>query len=270
MTLQSLHMHTRYDDGRDAPRAMIEAALEAGLCGAGVSLHSPLPFANDWAAREEDVSRFLLEMRALREEYAGRIPVYAGLEWDALSPAAFAGFDYVIGSVHHLTAGGTTYSLDESADALARCVCEGFSDDEDAAARAYFERVGEAARTPGVAIVGHLDLIAKFSETSPLFCAPSAAYQRAALEAAEIACSADRLVEVNTGAISRGLRTTPYPDETLLRALARMGARIVLTTDAHRAQDVAFGLADAAALARACGFTQHWILADGAFVPARL
>ena len=270
MTSQNLHAHTRYDDGRDTPRAMVEAALSVGLDSLGISLHSPLPFENEWAAREEHTDAFLREMRALREEYAGRVAVYAGLEWDALSPRDFAGYDYVIGSVHHLCAGGETYPVDQSAQALRRCVERGFGGDVEEAARQYFAQVGALADVPQVDIVGHIDLITKFCEQDRLFDEAGAAYREAALDALSRVCAAGKIVEINTGAISRGYRATPYPARFLLEAIARMGGRVTISADAHRAQDIAFGFAQARELAGACGFKEIWILKEKEFVPVRL
>lgn len=270
MIRQNLHAHTTYDDGHDAPRAMVEAGLSAGLASVGLSLHSPLPFENGWAAKPGTEAAFLREMRALREAYAGRAPVYAGLEWDALSAPDFAGYDYVIGSVHYLTADGRICPVDANARATRTWLQEAFSGDADEAARLYFARVGALADVARVDIVGHFDLLTKFDERERFFDEGSPVYRAAALGAMERLHAAGKIFEINTGAISRGHRTTPYPARTLLEALARMGGRVTLSSDAHRTADVAFGLEDAAALARACGFRTCWILDGSAFVPVEL
>ena len=86
---------------------MIRACLAAGMDSAGISIHSPLPFANGWAAKAENVAPFLHEMRRLKAKYAGQIAVYAGVEWDVLSDAGWLEpFDYAIGSAHFLPVGG--------------------------------------------------------------------------------------------------------------------------------------------------------------------
>ena len=81
---------------------------------------------------------------------------------------------------------------------------------------------------------------------------------------------AGKLFEINTGAISRGYRQTPYPAEPLLRLLREMDGKILFTADAHRACDVAFGYAEAVELARRCGFDTFWRLTEEGFVPAPL
>ena len=47
-TRQNLHMHSLWDDGRNSCREMLAACREQGLAAGGISLHSPMPFANDW------------------------------------------------------------------------------------------------------------------------------------------------------------------------------------------------------------------------------
>ena len=306
MTLQNLHAHTRYDDGSDTPRAMVEAALAAGMPSVGISLHSPLPFQNGWAAKPERVAAFYREMRARRGEYAGRIDVYAGLEWDILSgvemllgsgaatdgqalpggcPKAAGedvphdsgntclladGCDYVIGSVHYILFDGARCAVDKSADTTRAWLRDVFGGDVDEAARRYFAQVGSLAYAEQVDVVGHFDLLTKFDEQEHFFDASRLAYRTAARSAMERLCAAGKIFEINTGAISRGYRTTPYPSRELLCELARMGGRVTVSADAHRAQDIAYGLEDAAALARACGFRELWFLQNKAFIPVRL
>ena len=122
------------------------------------------------------------------------------------------------------------------------------------------------ADDPRLDIVGHFDLITKFDEPHTRYpiVPPSA---RAAMERL---IRAGKIFEINTGAISRGYRQTPYPAEPLLRLLREMDGKILFTADAHRACDVAFGYAEAVALARRCGFDTFWRLTEEGFVPAPL
>ena len=98
--MQNLHAHSVFCDGKNTPEEMIRACLAAGMDSAGISIHSPLPFANGWAAEAENVAPFWAEMRRLKAAYAGRIAVYAGVEWDVLSDEKWLEpFDYAIGSL---------------------------------------------------------------------------------------------------------------------------------------------------------------------------
>ena len=41
------------------------------------------------------------------------------------------------------------------------------------------------------------------------------------------------MFEVNTGAITRGMRKTPYPSEHLLHALKKQDVKLTLSSDSH-------------------------------------
>ena len=134
----------------------------------------------------------------------------------------------------------------------------------------YFESVCRSIMdTPGQ-IAGHIGLVSKFNEGNRMFDAGSPRYLRPAKEALRCAVERDLLVEVNTGAMSRGYRTEPYPGRALLEHLHDLGGRIILTTDCHRAEWVDCGLAQAAQLARECGFRESWIWKDGGFQAVEL
>lgn len=53
LMVQNLHAHSVFCDGKNTPEEMIRACLAAGMDSAGISIHSPLPFANGWAAKAE-------------------------------------------------------------------------------------------------------------------------------------------------------------------------------------------------------------------------
>ena len=126
------------------------------------------------------------------------------------------------------------------------------------------------ARVKEVDIVGHYDLLTKFDEQWTFFDPDSPRFRAAATDAMDLLIAAGKIFEINTGAISRGYRTTPYPSETLLRELFARGAKVTISADAHRTQDVAFGFAQAEALARRCGYREAWQFSKTGFVAVPL
>lgn len=70
--------------------------------------------------------------------------------------------------------------------------------------------------------------------------------------------AAGKIFEINTGAISRGYRSTPYPAPELLRHLNAIGGRITVSSDAHSAAAICCAFDKAEALAQSCGFTELW------------
>ena len=80
--------------------------------------------------------------------------------------------------------------------------------------------------------------------------------------------AADNMIfEINTGAISRGYRTAPYPSENLLYELRKLEGRITVTSDAHDTSCIDYGYDEAVYLAKQCSFDRIWLLDEGGFVP---
>ncbi len=266
---QDLHAHSTFDDGKSSCEEMVRAAAAAGLESFGISAHSPLA-GRSWTVPRDRLDDLRREMARLRRAYEGQIRVYTGLEYDIESEADFAGFDYVIASVHILRAGGREWPVDNRrADALGM-IRTAFHGAADAAAAFYFSRVKTIAGIPGADIVGHFDLLTKFNEQGPVYDTSSFAYRRAALDAMEALVKAGKIFELNTGGVSRGYRTGFYPEPFLLEALREMGGKLTISSDSHAAGTVAFAFKEAEEAAVRAGFRSLWTLTDRGFAETPL
>lgn len=270
---QNLHTHTTFGDGKHTPEEMALGAIRAGCRSLGFSEHSPMPPEADpdsWAMGAEQEAGYRAEVLRLKEAYRDRLEICLGLELDADSPAPREPYDYLIGSVHGIWKDGRCLSVDASPESLARDVREHFGGDYYAFAAACFRREAELADRTGCQIVGHFDLITKFNEGGRLFDEEAPRYRNAALEALEALMEHDVIFEINTGAISRGYRTVPYPAPFLLRAIRERGGRICITSDTHHAETITCAFPQAAALADSCGFREAWVLTEDGFRPVGL
>ena len=270
MIRQNLHTHTVFDDGKNTPAEMAQAALDAGLTSLGFSGHSTLPWENDWCLTPERVPEYLATVEGVKRDFTGRLAVYSGLEWDAASEQDVHGFDYVIGSVHHVFAEGKPISVDESPEITRAAIDRLFHGDAAALAEAYYAAVRALAEVPFVDIVGHFDLLTKFDEKHGLFDETAPRYRDAAMGALEALVHADKIFEVNTGAIARGWRTVPYPAAFFLRELNARNARVLVSSDAHSAVGVACAFPETEALLREIGFRERWELTDRGFAAVAL
>ena len=253
MRRQNLHCHTDFDDGADSPEMMVRAALMAGLASIGISVHCPLPEEDTWCCAPSDEEAYIAEMRRLQELYAGKIDVWCGMEYDVDAPRrSVPPYDYIIGSCHLLDGIPFDYDPDTAAHLIA------YFGGADTAAQRYYEKLCLMAKYPEISIVGHFDLPTKYNERVPLYDTESRAYRDAAFAAMERLNAAEKIFEINSGAISRGWRTTPYPSEELLRHLKTIGGRICISSDAHRTADIDFAFDRSEALALSCGFTELW------------
>jgi len=234
MIREDFHVHTSLCDGRDTPAAMAEAAWREGLTALGFSGHAHTPFDESWCMSVENTARYRAEVARLREEYRGRLSIRCGIEQDLYADPP-AGYDYVIGSVHYLKKDGVCLPVDESAALLRQAAAEHFGGDLLALCEAYFEAVGTVAEQTGCDIIGHFDLVTKFNETGALFDERDPRYVAAWQRAAERLLAAKVPFEINTGAMSRGYRSQPYPAEPILLWLRDRGASFVLSGDTHSA-----------------------------------
>lgn len=80
----NFHSHTQFCDGRVPMAEMAAAAVGEGFLHWGFSPHSPIPIPSPCNMRREDTAAYFSEIERLREKYAGRIELYAGMEIDYL------------------------------------------------------------------------------------------------------------------------------------------------------------------------------------------
>ena len=343
----NLHMHTTYCDGKDTAEAMTLAAIGEGLKTAGFSGHSFTPHDTSYCMSRELTQKYIEEIRALREKYAGRIRILLGTELDRYSDIDLSPYDYRIGSVHYIFseegrrkrdeilarhAGGAAKGApdkeiaasDAEMQSLVKfkdwspvddcpedlCVFAfgegaGCADAEDRkadpewrkakmleAAELYFDTVGGIVTATDCDIIGHFDLLTKFTEgwgfgpagnivskagcgaaefVSDLFDTSDERYitawkkavdrifddcaeryrngYRNRLEEPGVLQAGDKPVfEINTGAISKGYRTVPYPAADQIGYIKSRGGVLILSSDSHAAGTVCSGFEEFAYL----------------------
>ncbi|MGX8698937.1 MAG: histidinol-phosphatase [bacterium] len=234
MILRDLHVHTTFCDGKSTPEEIVLAAIEKGMTTLGFSGHSHTAFDKSWCMSVSGTAAYRREVARLREKYRGQIEILCGVEQDYFSDASTEGYDYVIGSVHYVRIGEEYIPIDESPELLARF------DPYELAAR-YYALVGDVVEKTGCQIIGHFDLITKFQEVCSRFDEADPRYVRAWQAAAERLIPTGAAFEINTGAISRGYRTSPYPALPILSYLKAHGARLLLSSDSHHRDTLLYG-----------------------------
>lgn len=248
------HTHTVLCDGKDTPEAMVKAAIARGFSHIGFSAHAHTPCDESYCLSAEKTAEYKQTVAALKEAYKGQITVLCGIEQDRYSDLPVDDYDYVIGSVHYIQVAGQYIPVDETAAILQKAAAEYFGGDMLALAEAYYKTVAELAITRP-SIIGHLDLITKFNQNNALFDESDPRYLAAAKGAIDALLPLRVPFEVNTGAISRGYRDTPYPAAPLLRYIGEQGGRVILSGDAHSAAGLGFQFEEWQALATQCGCT---------------
>ncbi len=235
-----LHTHTVYCDGKDTTEEMARAALSLGLDCLGFSGHGYAPYDTDCCMTREGAAAYRAEIAALRDRYAGRLRVFCGVEQDYWSEEATADYEYVIGSVHYVKKDGEMLCIDDTPERT-KAAAEGhFGGDWYALAEAYFKTVADVVERTRCDIIGHFDLISKFNEKEPMFDPSHPRYVKAWQSALDALLPYGKPFEVNTGAMSRGWRTSPYPDADMLAYIRSGGGRLVLSSDSHSARTIGY------------------------------
>lgn len=267
----SVHTHSTMCDGKNTLEEMAQAAFQAGCVSFGASGHSHTPLPEDAGeVLPADMTAYRAEVLRLREEYAGRMDVLLGIELDNVADVTAEGFDYWIGSAHHMRdPEGGWHAVDWSREALERSFRESFKGDSLLMTERYYDEVRRVAER-GPTILGHIDLIAKFNGDGYFFDEEAPGCRAAALAALHAADPKETLLEINTGAMSRGYRTAPYPAPGLLRAARERHIPICITSDCHSRANLLHAFPQAAELAKAAGYRERMILTKQGFVPVGL
>lgn len=259
----NFHTHTTFCDGESTAEEMVLSAIEKGFSAIGFSAHGTTPF--DLRYCMQDTEGYIAEIRRLKEQYKERIEIYLGIEEDAGAPVDRSRFDYIIGSSHYLLAKGEYLPIDSGYDYFARCL-SAFGGNPLLLAEAYYSAFCNYIRERKPDIIGHFDLITKYEETNPSGLLEDSRYHEIAEKYLKEAVKSGCIFEVNTNAVAKGYRATPYPYENLLRLLQRLDAKIILSSDSHRADTLDFDFSKTKVRLKELGFARLYTLSKGKFI----
>jgi histidinol-phosphatase (PHP family) len=244
----------------------------------GFSSHAPIyrktGFHTDWHIQEDRLEAYLDTVRRVRRQWEGKIRVFLGLEIDYI-PGLMGpgdkdyqalGLDYRIGSVHYvIPPQGAPFTVDDSPAVFEKGIREGFSDDPEALVEAYWDTVEGMIQAGGFDILGHTDLIKKNNSPDQgkrWFSLESPGYQRRMQDIAQRIGASSLVVEVNTGGLNRYKLPEPYPSGALLQRLQAKQVPVIITADAHKAEDLDGHYEEARQTLLQAGYT-HAVLFEG-------
>lgn len=254
----NFHTHTTYCDGTSTAEETVIAAINKGFTALGFSGHAYTPFDTSYCMSKEDTENYKAEITELKKKYAGKIDLYCGLEMDYFSEIDTSGFDFLIGSVHYVKKNGMYYAVD-GAD-MNKNVQRGYNGDYYAFAEDYFALVSRVVEKTGADIIGHFDLVTKFNEGEKLFSENNPRYQNAWEKALKALIPFGKPFEINTGAMQRGYRSTPYPSVPILKKIKEYGGTVIISSDCHQAEAVDFAFGEAVKAAKQSGFCEQDVI----------
>ena len=224
MELKNFHTHTTYCDGKNTAEETLLAAINQGFTALGFSGHSHTSIDPSYCMTTDETRRYIDELKALREKYADKIRIYIGLEADLYTDETdLSEFDYTIGSVHYVKAG--QHQIDY--------VNKYFGGSFISFSQAYYENVAKLGEKINPSFIGHFDLVTKFNENDCLFSTKDPRYIEAWQAAADELLKLKVPFEINTGAIARNCRVTPYPALDIAEYITERGGEFILSSDCH-------------------------------------
>lgn len=261
------HTHTYCSPDSDAPAAlMLARAQELGIRAYALTDHIelcrfyPQGFYAVKARNEEDffdyAARYEQSMQQnqmAKELYRGEMQIISGIEMGepnadfALAESLLQDkrLDFVIASLHELPDKLDFYFLDYA------------QEDVDALLDAYFAELLKICRWGKFDVLGHLTYPMRYLADAGIPVDPAKWRDRAA-ECLKAVIRNGRGIEINTSGF-RQKYGKPFPDRDYLELYRDLGGSILtLGSDAHSPEDVGGGIAEGAALAKACGFEKAY------------
>ena len=263
MIKQNIHTHSTYADGINSIEEMIQKAIEKHFTVLGFSEHAYVPF-DDCCMSPESTEEYIQEVRRLQEKYKDQIAIYLGLEQDAgyRDPHPEV-YDYRIGSAHYLHHNGEYISVDYDCPTALKLIHEWYEDDFLAYAKAYYDGLMQMKDWQEVDIIAHLDLLMKYNEDESFYSFTDSRYINLACDC--IDALSHKIFEVNTGAIARGYRKTPYPEKHLLQYMKEKNIQICLNSDCHNADYLDCAFLQSKELIQSVGYKQLVTLTANGF-----
>lgn len=269
-TRSNLHTHTTYCDGRNSMEEMVQAAIALGFRSLGFSSHAYTGASYDVCGIKKDrIDSYFAEIDSLQKKYEGQIRLYKGFEIEGYVPFIDPRLDFSIGSIHVFQTPLGLREIDNTPEIFQSAI-DAFKGNVWQLLEGYFEDMVRYACTSEYDITGHFDLVTKFIEKHPMFDDSDPRYVDMAISAIDRICQKGKIIEVNTGAIARGYRSSPYPAAFILRRILQDKAPVTISSDCHRASTLAQSFDEAEDLLKSIGFKEQAELTDSGFMMTAL
>lgn len=265
----NFHTHSQYCDGKSRIEEFVEEAIAHHYTHLGFSSHAPLPFA-DFGIREEEIPHYLSEIASQAQKHTN-LNLFSALECDYIPglTTTFSHFkeqynlDYIIGGIHQVKGpqcqlwfidGGERERYDEGLHRI-------FHDDVKAAVTAFWEQTFEMIETQEMDIIAHVDKI-KMHNQNRFFKEDEAWYLQLVDHCIDLIHQKGVVVEINTRGIYKKRSPDFYPSDYILTALAKLDTPMIISTDAHRYNELSLCYDEAKAKLKSMGIHRLFYLND--------
>lgn len=270
------HTHSLYCDGKSTLEEHVREAEKCGLLQLGFSSHSSVPFENNFAISEERIPEYVKEIDHLQQKTD--ITLLKSLECEFV-PGITKDFDvwhttynldYVIGGVHLVQPphGDGLWFIDGSKQEIYdNGLRELFNNDIKAAVTAFWEQTFEMLETQHLDIIAHFDKI-KMHNRDRFFTEDENWYKVLADKAIQLIKRHDVIIEVNTRGLYKKRCDHFYPSTELLMKARKADIPVIVSSDAHKAEELTLFVPEALEELQRCGFdhTARFDVEKGRFV----
>jgi histidinol-phosphatase (PHP family) len=248
--LADYHMHTplcRHAEGWPLDYARV--AAERGLAEIGFSDHNPMPSPfDDWRMLIEELPRYLDAVAEARAAFPA-LKIKLGLECDFIPGqekwierlGGMAEWDYLIGSVHYLP-GGWEVDNPKYIGRHSGSACGDIW-------AGYWKTYGQCIASGLFDFVAHPDLPKKFGFR------PAGDLRRYYEPAIAALAKAGIAFEINTAGLRKEC-AEQYPAMDFIELARGAAVPLVISSDAHKPDEVGHGFEAALALAKSAGYTE--------------
>jgi len=261
----NLHTHSRFCDGKEEPETYVHKAMELGFHTLGFSSHSPVPFENTFALKEEQMSEYFSTILKLREKFRDQIKLLLALEIDYI-PGITRDFDdlmdagnldYSIGGVHLVREPGieALWFIDGSRqETYDKGLQQLYRGNARKGVEAYYRQLLEMAATQRPDIIAHLDKI-KMHNKDRFFSEEDQWYKDLVWKTLKfIAAETDCIIEVNTRGLYKKRADTFFPGPAILEQAHHLKIPVTISTDAHHPDELSLFFPEAVSLLKEIGF----------------
>lgn len=275
----NFHTHSIFSDGKSTPDDVVVEAINQGLKAIGFSDHSPVPFENSFAIKNDGIDNYITTIRSLREKYKNQIDVYCSMEMDFIpgivkdfkQTKETLGLDYMIGSVHLV--GNDINRLWFIDGSKMETYDEGlynyFDGDIKKGVRAFFHQYNEMIETEEFDIVGHFDKI-KMHNRGRYFSEEDKWYRDYLMETLTLIKEKSLIVEINTRGIYKKRSDDFYPSTWTFPLMKEMNIPVVISSDSHKVEELSLCFDEAEKALKAAGYKETMTFKDGAFTSVKL
>ena len=267
------HTHSLYCDGKSTLEEHVREAEKCGLLQLGFSSHSSVPFENNFAISEEKLPEYVNEIDQLQQKTNIKLlecEFVPGITKDFDVWRTTYHLDYIIGGVHLVRQpnGDGLWFIDGSKQEIYdNGLRDLFDNDIKAAVTAFWEQTFEMIETQHLDIIAHFDKI-KMHNRNRFFTEDESWYKVLADKAIQLIKRHDIIIEVNTRGLYKKRCDHFYPSTELLMKARKADIPVIISSDAHKAEELMLFVPEAIAELQRCGFdhTARFDVEKGRFV----